>query len=354
MHPIVKEDLESILADPLDWARFQGKRVLVTGAAGFLPAYMVETLLMLKKKHGIACEVIGLVRNLEKAKTRFQHWLDTPELSFVVADVSEGIPVDTRCDFIIHAASQASPKYYGVDPVGTMTANVLGAYHLLHHAQEWGSEGFLLFSSGDVYGQVPADRLSIDESGYGYIDILNFRACYGESKRAAETMLVSFLKQFGVPGVIVRPSHTYGPGMSLDDGRVFADFVRDIVNRHNITLYSDGSAVRPFCYLSDAVAGYFTVLLKGDPGQAYNVSNPNAVLSIRALAELLVSMYPELGLKVEYQTRSDGNYIPSPVAFGTPSIDRLAQLGWNPHYSPREGFERTISYYENISEGNIE
>lgn len=354
MHPIVQEDLESILTHPLDWARFQGKRVLVTGAAGFLPAYMVETLLMLKKKHGIACEVIGLVRNLEKARDRFQHWLDTPELSFVVADVSEGIPVDIRCDFIIHAASQASPKFYGVDPVGTMTANVLGTYHLLRRAQEWGSERFLFFSSGDVYGQVAPEIKSIDESGYGYIDILNFRSCYGESKRAAETMLVSFLKQFEVPGVIVRPSHTYGPGMSLDDGRVFADFVRDVVNRHNITLYSDGSAVRPFCYLSDAVAGYFTVLLKGEAGQAYNVSNPNAVLSIRALAELLVSMYPDLGLKVEYQNRSDGNYIPSLVAFGTPSIDRLSQLGWNPHYSPREGFGRTISYYENISEGNTE
>ena len=348
MHQIVKEDLESILAHTLDWERFKGKRVLVTGAAGFLPAYMVETLLMLNKTRGMQCEVIGLVRNLEKAKERFQHWLDAPELTFVAADVSEGIPVDIRCDFIIHAASQASPKFYGVDPVGTMTANVLGTYHLLRRSQEWGSEGFLFFSSGDVYGQVPADRLSIDESGYGYIDILNFRACYGESKRAAETMLVSFLKQFGVPGVIVRPSHTYGPGMSLDDGRVFADFVRDIVNRRDITLYSDGSAVRPFCYLSDAVLGYFTVLLKGEPGQAYNVSNPNAVLSIRALAELLVSMYPELGLKVEYKNRSDGNYIPSPVAFGTPCIKRLERLGWQPNYSIREGFKRTIKYYNNI------
>jgi nucleoside-diphosphate-sugar epimerase len=347
MHPIVQEDLESILQHPLDWERFKGKRVLVTGAGGFLPAYMVETLLMLNKTRGMQCEVVGLVRNLEKAKKRFKHWFDAPELSFVVADVSEGIPVDIRCDFIIHAASQASPKFYGVDPVGTMTANVLGTYHLLRRAQDWGSEGFLLFSSGDVYGQVPADREFIDESGYGYIDILNFRACYGESKRAAETMVVSFLKQFGVPGVIVRPSHTYGPGMSLDDGRVFADFVRDVVNRHNITLYSDGSAVRPFCYLSDAVLGYFTVLLKGDPGQAYNVSNPNAVLSIRALAELLVSMYPELGLKVEYQNRSDGNYIPSPVAFGTLSIKRLEQLGWQPNLSPREGFKRTIKYYNN-------
>ncbi len=347
MNPIVKEDIESIISQPLDWQRFRGKRVLISGAGGFLPAYMVETLLMLNRTQGMDCEIIGLVRNLEKAKARFNHWLDSPELSFVVADVAEEIPVDVRCDFIIHAASQASPRFYGTDPIGTMTANMFGTYHLLRCAHEWGSEGFLLFSSGDVYGQVPADRVSIDESGYGYLDILNFRSCYGESKRAAETMLVSFLKQFNVPGVIVRPSHTYGPGMALDDGRVFADFVRDIVKRQNIILYSDGSAVRPFCYLSDAVAGYFTVLLKGESGQAYNVANPDGVLSIRALAELLVGMYPELGLKVECRNRHDSNYIPSQVSFGTPNIERLARLGWSPHYSPREGFERTINYYTN-------
>jgi nucleoside-diphosphate-sugar epimerase len=133
--------------------------------------------------------------------------------------------------------------------------------------------------------------------------------------------------------------------MDLDDGRVFADFVRDVVHKRNLTIFSDGSAVRPFCYLSDAVAGYFTVLLKGQAGAAYNVANPHALLSIRALADMLVGLFPELGLIVEYKNRSDNMYLPSPVKAGTPDISRIAALGWVPKCNPRDGFRRTIQHY---------
>jgi len=202
MHPVVLEDLSAVVKAPLDWERFRGKTVLVTGGNGFLPAYMVETLLRLNTVSGMECRVICLVRNLTKAQARFAEYARRFDLSFVVGDVSENISVPQRCDFIIHAASQANPKYFGVDPVGTMTANLLGTCQLLKLAKDWGSEGFLFFSSGEVYGETTPDKTPTREMDYGYIDILNPRSCYAESKRASETLVVSYARQFKVPGVI--------------------------------------------------------------------------------------------------------------------------------------------------------
>ncbi len=345
MHPVVAEDLAAIVASPLDWERFRGKTVLVAGGSGMLPAYMVETLLWLNTESGMDCRVICLVRNLARARARFSGYAERPELSFVVADVSEGVPVKQRCDFIIHAASQASPGSFGTDPVGTMSANLQGTAHLLDLARVWGCEGFLMFSSGEVYGQVRPDDVPTRESDYGYLDILNPRSCYAESKRAAETMVASHVQQFQVPGVIVRPFHTYGPGMAPDDGRVFADFVRDLVNRRNITLRSDGKAVRAFCYLSDGVRAFFTVLLKGQPGQAYNAGNPAATCTIGELADTLVTLFPEWNLRVERSGNPAAGYLPSPVSISVPNVDRLMALGWQARFSIREGFARTVRYY---------
>jgi nucleoside-diphosphate-sugar epimerase len=345
IHPVIREDLSEIHSSQLDWERFRSKTVLVTGGGGCLPSSMIEALLWMNSKCGLDCRIICLVRNLGKAKLRFSAYSGRPDLCFVVGDVADGVPIDSRCDFVIHAASQASPRFYGSDPVGTMAANLLGTHHLLKLAREWSSESFLFFSSGEVYGEVDPGKIPICESSYGYIDILNPRSCYAESKRAAETLAASFVHQYGVPCVIVRPFHTYGPGMSLDDGRVYADFVNDIVHSRNIVLRSDGSAVRAFCYLGDAVRAFFTILLNGTPGVAYNSGNPSAKSSISELADTLVALFPERNLTVERVGAPAAGYLASPVASSVPDVSALAALGWQPCYSIAEGFLRTVRYY---------
>lgn len=344
-NPIVLGDLEAIVSAPLPWERLSGKTVLVTGASGFLPAYMVETLLFLNTKEDLGCKVIGLVRDPDKARRRFSQYRNRDDFVLVCGDVSVGVECPQRCDFIIHAASQASPKYYDTDPVGTMTANVLGTYHLLNLARRWNSEGFLFFSSGEVYGQVSFGETPTKEDSYGYIDISKPRACYAEGKRAAETLGFSYAHQFKVPFKVVRPFHTYGPGMALDDGRVFADFVRDVVLRRDLLLRSDGKAIRSFCYLSDAVTGFFTVLLKGDNATSYNVGNPLGAISIGDLADILSKLYPQYNLKVRRTSELGAGYLPSPISINIPNVDRLLSLGWTSHYLPREGFLRTVSYF---------
>ncbi|HRI80972.1 MAG TPA: NAD-dependent epimerase/dehydratase family protein [Opitutaceae bacterium] len=345
LHPIIAEDIAAIAATPLPWERFAGKAVLITGAAGFLPAYLVETLLHLNDTRALNCRVLGLVRNLAKARTRFAHHAARSDLRLIEGDVACPLTWPEPAHFIIHAASQASPKHYGPDPVGTFNANVLGTHHLLEQARTWQSEGFLFVSSGEVYGRVAAEHIPTKESDYGWIEITESRSCYAEGKRAAETLGVSHAKQFGTPFVIGRPFHTYGPGMSLDDGRVHSDFLLGVLSHRDLVLHSDGQAVRAFCYLADAVAGLFTVLLKGSTGTAYNVGNPAGALSIRALADLLAGLGAGGPLKVSHEGQPASGYLPSPIPVNVPDVTRLRALGWQPVWSPKDGFARTLASF---------
>jgi UDP-glucuronate decarboxylase len=343
---IIEEDLKFIINTHNPWKNLEGKNILISGANGFIPSGMVETILFLNEtKFENKSTIIGLVRNEARATKRFNYYRDRDELNFLVQDICNPIDIEGEVDFIIHAASQASPKFYNIDPVGTLCPNVIGTYHLLELARKKEVEKFLFFSSGEVYGEVKADKIPTKEDDYGYLDPTDIRSCYAESKRMGENMCVSWFKQYGVPAKIVRPFHTYGPGMNLNDGRVFADFVSNIVNQQNIIMKSNGKAIRTFCYLADAITGFFTVLLKGQDGESYNVSNDNGVISIISLAEKLVKLFPEYNLKVIEEKRQDPNYLESKITKNCPDISKIRSLGWEPHYSIEKGFKRTIESF---------
>lgn len=345
---IIKEDLEVIYKSDINWSKFHNATILITGANGFLPAYIVESLLYLNvidSKNNV--KVIALVRSMENARERFVEYLDDNNLEFLVQDVSETITIESNIDYIIHAASQASPKFYGTDPVGTLKANVLGTINLLDFARQKQIKSFLFFSSGEVYGELKPDQIPIDENTFGYLNPINVRACYAESKRMGENICVSYFHQYNVPTKIIRPFHTYGPKMKLDDGRVYADFVSNILNNTDISMNSDGSASRAFCYLRDATIGFLMVLLEGDNGEAYNVGNSNEEYSILNLAEILIKFYPKKNLKVIRKfSENNINYLKSPLIRNSPNISKIKQLGWFPQVSVEEGFKRTIESYK--------
>ncbi|WP_333819586.1 NAD-dependent epimerase/dehydratase family protein [Ohtaekwangia sp.] len=345
MNSIIEEDIESLIADFPDWEKFRNKTVLVSGASGFLPAYIVETLSYLNIKNvGLNVKIIALVRNGEKALARFSHLRQYKFLSIIEHDVCDVFETEQNIDFIIHAASQASPKYFNTDPVGTLNANVLGTINLVKLAYNKNVESFLFFSSSEVYGEVLENQIPIEEHTFGYLDPTQVRSCYAESKRMGENICISWFHQYGVKAKIVRPFHTYGPGMSLEDGRVFADFVGNVVNGRNIILKSDGSARRAFCYLKDATKAFLLVLLHGENGQAYNVGNPHEEYSIRELANLMVNIKPELGIKTEVTLDKDNMqvYAKSTVSRSAPNISKMKKLGWSPGISAAEGFRRTV------------
>ena len=342
---IIQEDLINIYNSKIDWTLFRNTSILITGANGFLPAYLVEFFMYLNNKvPGINLTIYGLVRNEKKAKSRFSQYLKCKNFKLVVQDVCDKIKIKENIDYIFHAASQASPKFYGLDPVGTLSPNIIGTINLLNFSKTKNVKSFLYFSSGEVYGDVKSNN--IKESNFGYLDPTNIRSCYAESKRMGENICVSFHHQFGVNVKIARPFHTYGPGMALDDGRVFADFVNCIINKNDINLNSDGSSIRSFCYLSDATIGFIRILLDGIAGQAYNIGNPKEETSILNLAKTLTNLYSDFNLKINLKSYNNSTgYIGSKVKKISPNINKIKKLGWSPKITLKQGFKRTIDSF---------
>lgn len=347
MNTVVQQDLGFIThSNLIDWERFRNKTVLISGANGMLPSYMVETLLYLNENNDYNITVIALVRNIEKAKKVFADYDGNPRLKYLIQDVTKPVHYNGDVHYIVHAASQAAPSYYGVDPVGTFTANTIGTLNLLELAREKQVEGFLYFSTGAVYGDVEGEKVLLDENMAGNVNTLDVRNCYGESKRAGETACVCYHYQYHVPTKIVRIFHTFGPKVNLDDGRVFSDFCKNVINNENIVLKSDGAAKRSFLYVADAVIAYFKVLLDGESATAYNVGGDEShEISIRDLSQMLVDLYPEKKLKVIYDIdENDLTYtkMRTPQKQILPKLDRIAGLGWRIGTSIEDCFKRTI------------
>lgn len=342
---VIESDLKYITEASLPWDLLRDKTILVTGASGFLPAYMTETFLYLNETKQSNIKILGLVRNIERARARFSHYRGNKNLIFISQDVCEKVRINEDIHYIIHAASQATPKLFYKDPVGTILPNVIGTGNLLSLAVEKKVECFLFFSTSGVHGHLAADSYPIKEDCYGYLNPTDLASCYIESKRMGENMCVAWMHQYAVPVKIVRPATTYGPGLKLDDGRSFADFISNIVNYQDIEIFSDGKALRNFCYLADATLGFFTVMLKGKVGEAYNVATDHEI-SIIDLAKLLVeNVFPERNLKVVMKTDASKNYLRINFPRTAVDITKLKSLGWKLNFPIKEGFKRTVESY---------
>lgn len=343
---VVESDLEYITKADLPWEWFRDKTVLISGAAGFLAAYIVETLLYLNETKQLNVKVLGLVLSVEDAWKKFSHHKENKNLVLIQQDICDKIEVVENIDCIIHAASFASPKIFSQNLPGTINPNIIGTKNLLDLAVKKNVECFLFFSTGGVYGYVGPESYPIKENCFGALDPMDIASCYIESKRMGENMCAAWMHQYGVPVKIVRPGINYGPGIKLDDGRSFADFISNIVNRQNIEIYSDGRAIRNFCYVADSTLGFFTVLLNGTVGEAYNIASDQEI-SILNLAKLLTEKaFPELKLKVIMKNNTSKNYLRANFSRTTLDISKAKALGFKLNFSLEEGFRRTVKSFE--------
>lgn len=360
MTPIIWEDMKEIFGRRTKWEELYGKRVLVTGAYGMLASYSVFMLIFINETVPSAnIEIFALGRSRTRAEKRFGEYFHRPYFHFINIDLSDLENQDFGFDYAIHAASPASSQYYSIDPISVITPNVFGTNQLLRRAKRLNAKSVLYISSGEVYGKIYSETVREDE--YGTSDPLDIRYCYGESKRMGECLCKCYEHQYGVPTKIVRLGHTYGPTLDIvNDKRVYAEFTRNIVNSEDIQIKSSGRPMRAFCYAADAVAAFYLVLLHGKSGEAYNVANRNAFTSISELANVLVSLFPEKNLSVQYGSREpDENYIESPQErHSIPSTEKIEALGWQCKYGIRDGFYRTVKSIECenkriIKSGNI-
>lgn len=345
LNTVMLQDFEEVYQRDIPWNLLEEKTILVTGAYGMLASYLTNMLIFLNEYKGMHIQIIALVRNKEKCRKKFGEYVDK-KYFFVKTDCMEApIDIEVPLDYIIHAASLASPQFYATCPIDVLLPNTVGHYNLLRLAVKKKVSGYLLFSSSDIYGRIHGvDRIS--EKDYGIMDTLDIHNCYSESKRMAETMCKAFYHQEGVSCKIARIWHTYAPTMDIEhDPRVFASFVNDIVHHRNIVMKSEGLAKRSFCYVADAIAAYFLILLKGESGEAYNVCNSEEWYSIAELAEILTGIRPELGLKVIKEARLvNENYVENIAAnYVPPDSSKLEALGWNARYSVSLGFKRVLT-----------
>ena len=350
MNRIVWEDMENVYSRSENWDWLRGKRVLITGAYGMVASYVVFFLIYLNETHpDMDIDILAMGRSEEKFRARYGEYCDRPYFCRISQDICAPMTIEGNVDYIFHAASYASSNFYGAAPVETLLPNAIGTHYLLELAREKAVKGFLFFSSGEVYGNVADVCKATTEQDIGVIDPMELRSCYAESKRMGETMCKAWQHEFGVPAIVVRLGHTYGPTMDLqNDPRVFAEFVKNVVNGQNIVMKSDGTTTRGFCYLADALDALFRVLQKGTPGEAYNLFNDRSILQIAELAHILAAFYPEKGIKVVKKDREPGAQYMESTIKNTPAIssDKLRGLGWESQFDAKAGFFRTVKSYE--------
>ncbi len=357
-NPTVAQDLENIYSavSGREWPK--KSTVVITGCGGFLGYYLTQFLVRYAQQLGIL-KVIGLdtfllgqPQWLKLLVDEFPAILDLRQFDVSRDDIAAITGAD-RANLIIHAASIASPTFYRQYPVETIDANIWGLRRLLDFYRRTGElKGMLFFSSSEIYGDPQSQFIPTDEEYRGNVSCHGPRACYDEAKRFGETLCWVYSQQFGMPITVARPFNNYGPGMRIGDRRLPADFAKAVIEGRDITILSDGTPTRTFCYVSDAITGYLLCLVHGQYDY-FNIGIEKPEIKVRDLA----GIYQEAGReifgytgKVLFKESEDPQYLTDNPNRRCPVIAKARKkLGYDPKVSVEEGVRRYLRFLK--SEG---
>lgn len=319
-----------------------GSNVLITGGTGLIGRSLVKSISAMEKDIHILCPV----RSLDKVQKIFKDGVT--DVDFVecelVSFLKDDLPRIKNIHYIIHCASPTNGKYICEHPVETYELAINTTQALLKYARMIGIKGMVYVSSLEYYGQVLDDRL-LDESKMGYIDESSSRSSYPLGKHAAEYLCVAYAKEYNVPVKIARLTQTFGPGISFEDNRVFAQFIKSVLRNEDIILHTLGESAKPYCDTYDCVSAILLILFKGEPGEAYNVANEDTYITIRDMADFVQRNFNPSCSVVVCENDNMGY---APITKLRLDTQKLRNLGWKPKYNLYDMYERVIDRMRHI------
>ncbi len=337
-----QEDLSRITGLDLPWNKLENNSILISGASGLVGSCLIDALMKRNEDFGMGCKIIAIGRNVEKAKARFIKYWDNDLFRFVSCDINKNLEFygEDKIGYVLHMASNTHPVAYATDPIGTITTNIIGTNNLLNYAADHHADRFAFASSNEIYGENRGDAEFFAEDYCGYINSNTMRAGYPESKRCGEALCQAYAKQKNLDIVIPRLTRSFGPTMLMSDTKAISQFIKKGLDREDIVLKSEGTQYYSYTYVSDAVSGLLTVLLKGESGEAYNISAEKGDIMLKDIAKT-ISGY--VGRKVVFELPDElerSGY--STATKARLDGSKLQNLGWNAFYSVEDGVRRTI------------
>lgn len=349
MHPIIKEDLENIATGLKEEAKvLEGKTLLISGGAGFLGSYFLGTVSLLNRNVlQKPCKVIAIDNYITGSRNNFLQEIVGEDIRLVERDITQPLEIEEGAEYVIHAAGLASPIYYKKFPLETIGSAIEGAKNLLEYARQKQTESFLFFSSSEIYGDPNPDFIPTPETYKGNVSCVGPRACYDESKRLAETLCLTYHRVHDIPVKIVRPFNVYGPSMKADDYRVIPMFVTRALAGLPLSIHGSGNQTRTFCYISDAIIGFFKVLFSSKNGEIYNVGAENPEVNMITLANFVgkASPHPVSVKLIDYPE----SYPADEPNRRCPDLSKIKkELGYAPEVTLQEGIKRTLAWFSDM------
>lgn len=334
---LYRSDIAKIISPVFEDLR--NKNIFITGSSGLVCSALIDTLMFLNENNNYQTHIWAMFHSENKYYQRFPSYLANSYFHPIVHDIFNPLEAEFCPDFMVHAASLTHPQLYAEKPIETMKLNILGTINALEFAKKNSDCRSLFLSTMEIYGENTA-KDTYAEDDYGYLDIMTQRACYPESKRAAETLCCCYSKEYNMDVMAARLGYIYGPTVQLSSSKADVQFLNNALNNKDIVMKSKGEQKRSYCYVLDVVSALITILCKGTSGEAYNIANKMGNVCLKDVAEIYAKL-SGVNLKFELPSRKEQKGF-SIVKNSTLCSKKLEALGWKAKFSLEEGLLHTL------------